>query len=488
MAAAFVISLASSFTGAAESLPPRSAEDTARIALLLAPPADPAKAEAYEANSAGAATVPATTDAKAFTHPSANLSDPMRFTLGQALFAKLWIAAPASTLASDGLGPLYNARACQACHIRDGRGRPLTDTSVHSPSLILRLGIPDPAGTEAYLATLPDPIYGTQLQDFAAPGQTAEGRMSVTYTALPVFLADGLRLTLRQPTYAAANLAYGPLDPATILSPRLAPQMIGLGLLEAIPAEDILAREDPDDSNGDGISGRANMAHGPDGPRLGRFGLKAASATIRDQSAQAFAIDMGLSTPLRHDPAGDCTAQQPACRSAPDGETPGLRDGREVDQATLDLVAYYSRNLGVPARRDVEDPTVLQGKAVFSQLNCTGCHTPKHVTARLPDGPEQSFQLIWPYTDLLLHDMGPGLADGLPEGLATGTEWRTPPLWGIGLAQQVSPEAGFLHDGRARTLLEAILWHSGEAEAQRDAVIAMPTPDRNALIRFLESL
>ena len=451
------------------------------VAEALKPPDNFTAAERFEAMSGGATTLPAT-GPDALTHPAANLTDPMRFTLGQALFAKLWVAAPASTKASDGLGPLFNARACQTCHIRDGRG--LAPTAGDGHSLLIRLARPDPTGVGSYLATLPDPVYGTQLQDFAAPGQTAEGRLDIRYTPLPVTLADGVTVTLRQPSYAIAGEAYGPLDPTTILSPRLAPPMTGLGLLEAIPATDILAREDPDDADGNGISGRANRVNGT----LGRFGLKAAIATVRDQTAQAFAIDMGLSTPLRPAPWGDCTTAQPTCLDAPDGRDPGLRDGVEVDTESLDLVTYYAANLAVPARRNVSDPTVLRGKALFYSLNCTGCHTPKHITARLPATPEQSFQLIWPYTDLLLHDMGPGLADGLPEGLATGTEWRTPPLWGIGLAQTVSPGAGFLHDGRARTLLEAVLWHGGEAEAPRNAVIALPTPDRAALVAFLESL
>jgi CxxC motif-containing protein (DUF1111 family) len=170
------------------------------------------------------------------------------------------------------------------------------------------------------------------------------------------------------------------------------------------------------------------------------------------------------------------------------GQEPGSRDGLEVDAASLDLVAFYSRNLGVPERRDVADPLVLRGKEVFYTLGCTGCHTPKHVTHRLENQPEQSFQLIWPYTDLLLHDMGAGLADNRPEGRASGSEWKTPPLWGVGLTEQVSGHSQFLHDGRARSLLEAVLWHGGEAQAARDGVVALPENDRDALIKFLESL
>jgi CxxC motif-containing protein (DUF1111 family) len=466
---------------------PAMADDAAKRDEALARPTSFAAPERYEAQSAGAATVIAR-DKDAFSLPSASIADKMRFTLGQALFRKLWVAAPTSTKGSDGLGPLYNARACQDCHIRDGRSSAPDDAGKAPASFLLRLGNPDLAATRDYLAALPDPVYGTQLQGFAAPGQISEGEVEVIYSPLPVTLADGTTITLRKPAYDATDLGYGPLADGTILSPRAAPQMIGLGLLEAIPEADILASEDPDDADGDGISGRANWWTGAEGPHLGRFGLKAAQPTVRAQSAQAFATDLGLSTTLHPDPWGDCTEVQTLCRSAPHGQEPGVRDGLEVDNESLDLVTTYARNLAVPARRDVDDPTVLRGKDIFHGLNCTGCHTPKYVTARLPESAEQSFQLIWPYTDLLLHDMGEGLADGLPESRATSAEWRTPPLWGLGLTKVVSPKAGYLHDGRARTVLEAILWHGGEAAPARNAVIALPKPDRDALLAFLESL
>jgi CxxC motif-containing protein (DUF1111 family) len=280
------------------------------------------------------------------------------------------------------------------------------------------------------------------------------------------------------------------MAPGVMLSPRVAPQMIGLGLLEAIPAADILAHADPDDANGDGISGRPQIVMSVEygAPMLGRFGLKGGAPTIREQSAGAFSGDMGLSTPLHPEPWGDCTIAQSDCRNAPAGQEPGIRDGLEVDSQSLDLVTFYARNLGVPERRDIADPTVLHGKQVFYDTGCQACHTPKFVTNRLKDQPEQSFQLIWPYTDLLLHDMGPGLADNRPEGRASGSEWKTPPLWGIGLTRQVSGHTEFLHDGRARSLLEAILWHGGEARGTRDRVVQMPTADRDALIAFLGSL
>lgn len=473
----------------------RTTAEAAKVAAVLAPPIGFTKAEPFETKSAGAATVRAGTTADTFSQPSANtpFEGELTFKLGNALFSKTWIAAPASTRASDGLGPLYNARACQDCHLKDGRGHTPEGDDDNRVSIFLRLSVPggpSPAAITDWLATQAEPTYGGQLQDFAARGHAAEGRMDITYTPLPVTLADGQIITLRAPSYGVSAPGYGPLDPHTMLSPRVAPQMIGLGLLEAIPAADILAREDPADADVDGISGRAaivpSVEYGV--PMLGRFGLKGGTPTVREQSAAAFAGDMGLSNPLHRDPWGECTTAQPACRTAPNGQEAGVRDGLEVDRESFDLVAFYARNLGVPARRDVDAPQVLRGKELFYGLNCTGCHTAKHVTNRLEGQPEQSFQLIWPYTDLLLHDMGPGLADNRPEGRATGSEWKTPPLWGIGLTGQVSGHSQFLHDGRAQSLLAAILWHGGEARAARDAVVALPTPDRDALIKFLESL
>jgi CxxC motif-containing protein (DUF1111 family) len=265
--------------------------------------------------------------------------------------------------------------------------------------------------------------------------------------------------------------------------------MIGLGLLEAIPAQDILALADEADEDGDGISGRPNLVWSIEHEKvmLGRFGLKAGTPTIRHQSAAAFSGDIGISNPLFPNPWGECTEGQSACVDAEHGDDPS-HDGFEVDDQGLDLVTFYAQNLAVPARRGADDPDVLRGKEVFYEAGCTSCHTPKFVTHRLDDQPAQSFQLIWPYTDMLLHDMGPGLADNRPEGRATGTEWRTAPLWGIGLTKLVSGHDTYLHDGRAQTLMEAILWHGGEAQAARDEVIRLSKPDRDALITFLESL
>ena len=474
---------------------PRSAAEQVRISDVTAATQDFTTAEAFEENPGGGGTVRARRDDEAFSQHSANLSfeQELEFKLGNGLFKKIWVFSPASTLASDGLGPLYNARSCQRCHIKDGRGQVPEDPAYRSASMFMRISIPGtvPENLQAvtdYIGTAPDPTYGTQLQDFSRPGVAAEYRFRVSYQPVPVTLSGAEPAMLRAPSYHAAELGYGPLHPDAMLSPRIAPPMIGLGLLEAISTKDILDYADPTDADGDGISGRANLTWSPeyDQIMLGRFGHKAGMATVHQQSAAAFSSDIGISTPLLPAPAGDCTAAQPDCLAAPHGD--GDIRGTEIDQANMDLVTFYSRNLAVPARRDSANPQVLRGKELFYSSGCTSCHRPKFVTQRLADRPENSFQLIWPYSDLLLHDMGPGLADNRPEGRATGQEWRTPPLWGIGLTKQVNPNATYLHDGRARTLLEAVLWHGGEAQAARDKVVTLSPADRSALFRFLESL
>ncbi|MFW2544238.1 di-heme oxidoredictase family protein [Primorskyibacter sp. 2E107] len=482
---------------------PRTSQEADRISGVTRPTSDFSAPEQFEGHPAGAATVRARTDADAFSQPSANMSfeDELDFKLGNGLFRKLWVSSPSSTLASDGLGPLFNARSCQRCHLKDGRGHTPENAEDGRVSMFLRLSVPagpdaEMTDIERYLAKLdgavqrtrPDPVLGGQLQDLALAGHPVEGQMDVTYETIAVSLSGGETATLRRPTYSISGMGYGPLREDLLTSPRVAPQMIGLGLLEAIPAQDILANADPDDADGDGISGRAQIVWSDEfgAPMLGRFGMKAGMPTIREQSAHAFAGDIGISNPLMPNPAGDCTPTQKSCVDAPHGDGDGR--GTEIDEAGLDLVTFYSQNLAVPARRDPGSPEVLKGKEVFYESGCTACHTPKFVTHRLNDDSPQSFQLIWPYTDLLLHDMGEGLADHRPEGRATGREWRTAPLWGIGLTRQVSGHSYLLHDGRARSLLEAILWHGGEAEAARTRVVEMPPEERAALITYLESL
>ena len=474
----------------------RNEAETARIAAVTTPGDDFAHPEKFETHPAGQATKFGILSRNAFSFSSANLSfeDELDFKVGNGFFKRLWVTAPASTTSSDGLGPLFNARGCQSCHIKDGRGHPPENAEDTGVSMFLRVSIPADASeldaeTLQYLANAPDPVYGTQLQDKSIAGINAESRMVIEYTPEPVELGDGTVVELRRPSYSVADMGYGPLHPQAMLSPRIAPQMIGLGLLEAVPEADILANADPDDLDGDGISGRPNIVWSGEFDQwmLGRFGLKAGAPTIRAQSMGAFAGDMGLSNPLHPNGAGECTALQLDCQAAPNGNS--AKDGDlEVSETVMDLVTFYSRNLAVPERRQIDDPTVLRGKELFYSVGCTSCHTPKYVTHRLQDRSEQSFQLIWPYTDMLLHDMGEGLADSRPEWQADGQEWRTPPLWGVGMTETVSGHSYFLHDGRARSLLEAILWHGGEAEMARESVVEMDTSDRTALITFLESL
>ncbi len=474
-----------------------TAEDLARVAAVTAPTTDFSKPESFEGKPAGAGTTTFAPNADSFSHFLDNLSfeQEEQFKLGNALFRKIWVSSPSSTQASDGLGPLFNARGCQSCHIKDGRGHPPFEGQAENVSMFLRLSVP-PGADDTRVALdgvvageVGDPTYGTQLQDFAVPGLKAEGRMVIDYADLPVTLGDGTEVMLRAPQYSVADLAYGPLAEDVMLSPRLANPMIGLGLVEQVPAEDILALADPEDLDGDGISGRPNWTIEPvsQSVMLGRFGWKAGMATIRSQSAAAFAGDVGISTPLVNRPHGDCTGKQAECLAMPTGEQARLGVS-EAPDPVLDLVTFYAQTLGVPERRDVDDPAVLRGKAAFYGAGCASCHVPKFVTSRAAENPAHRFQLIWPYSDFLLHDMGTGLADNRPEGLADGQEWRTPPLWGIGLTETVSGHTFFLHDGRARSLVEAILWHGGEAQAARDAFAQMSQATRDDVVAFLESL
>lgn len=471
-------------------------EDLARVTAITAPTTDFSKAEPFELMQGGAGTSRKRINQDAFSHSSANLTfeEEGTFKLGNGLFRKLWVSSPSSTQASDGLGPLFNARACQSCHLKDGRGHP-PEANPDATSMFLRLAREaETAEEKAAIAehrvlNFADPVYGGQLQDLAVPGLAGEGRMAISYSEVPVTLGDGSTVSLRQPSYSVENPGYGPLGPTTTLSPRVTPQMIGLGLVEQIHPADILANADPDDGDGDGISGKAAIVRdGRSGElTLGRFGWKASRSTIREQSAEAFVGDLGISNPDIKRAHGDCTETQAACLAMPTGVQERLGD-TEAPDPVLDLVTFYSQNLAVPARRKVEDPAVLKGKKLFYDLGCASCHTPKFVTRRDAPNKAQAFQLIWPYSDFLLHDMGEGLADGQQVGDATGTEWRTPPLWGIGLTKRVNGHTFFLHDGRARNLDEAILWHGGESAASRDGYAAATAAERAALIKFLESL
>ncbi|MBZ9881477.1 thiol oxidoreductase [Mesorhizobium sp. CA10] len=471
-------------------------KDQARVLAVTRPTADFTRPEPFELMQGGAGTSRKDINRDAFSQSSANITfeEEGTFKLGNALFRKNWVSSPSSTQASDGLGPLFNERACQNCHLKDGRGRP-PEGDAGSTSMFLRLARDADSAeeraalTDHKLLNFPDPVYGAQLQDLAVPGLKGEGRMRVDYQEQKVTLGDGAVVSLRKPSYTIENLGYGPLDPRTTLSPRLTPPMIGLGLIEQIAPADILARADPGDRDGDGISGRPNIVRDElsGAVTLGRFGWKAQTASIRQQTADAFAGDIGISTPEMPKHWGDCTEAQKDCLVMPDGVQQRLGTA-EAPPPVMDLVTFYSQNLAVPARRNLDEPDVLAGKKQFYEMGCIACHTPKFVTMRGTPDKAQAFQLIWPYSDFLLHDMGEGLADGQRVGEASGSEWRTPPLWGIGLTATVNGNAFYLHDGRARTLAEAILWHGGEGQKARDRFVGAAAADRDALIKFLESL
>ncbi len=445
------------------------------------------QAEPGEALSGGQ-TTGTTQNRTAFMQPSANLTHERQldFAVGNSFFRSPWVIAPSTTTARDGLGPLMNTNACQNCHIKDGRGHPPEgDGDVSAVSMLVRVSLP-PSAEMAHLiekvGVVPDPVYGAQLQDMAIPGVVPEARIRVTYETSHVSFKDGTQVELRKPQLQISNWGYGPISPKAQFSTRIAPPMIGLGLLEAIPDEAILANAKAQKKANNGIAGQPNYVWDDAQQRtvLGRFGLKAGQPTLNQQNVHAFANDMGLTTTLR--PFDECTPAQTACKNAPDGGEP------EVSDHLLSQVLFYTRNLAVPARRKVNDPQVLDGKGLFHQAGCQQCHTPQYTTRSDAAEPELANQVIRPYSDLLLHDMGAGLADNRPEFKASGNQWRTPPLWGIGLTQTVSGHSQFLHDGRARNLLEAIAWHGGEAEAAKQHVLAYDADQRAALLAFLNSL
>lgn len=417
----------------------------------------------------------------AFTKPASNITadHEASFFTGNSYFNQPWVQAPSSTETRDGLGPLFNARSCASCHFKDGRGKPPLDSSEPFEGLLLRISVP---GADAHGAPLPDPQYGGQLQPFGVLGVPPEARPTVTYEEAGGAYADGEPYSLQIPRYELHDLAHGPLAPDAMLSPRVAPAMAGLGLLEAITLERLQQLEDPDDQNGDGISGRLNWVWDvtAGAPAPGRFGWKAEQPSVRQQSAGAFVGDIGITSSLF--PEQDCMPSDAACLAAHSGGAP------EIPDHLFDRVEIYSLLLAVPVRERYDDELVLRGKALFSEIGCGGCHVSRHETGEKAGFPELSGQEIWPYTDLLLHDMGPELSDSRPSFGAVGAEWRTPPLWGLRFYRIVNGHDRLLHDGRARGVAEAILWHGGEAESARESFKTLAAADRRALIEFVESL
>ena len=430
----------------------------------------------------GGSTSRAHISQNSFSLPAPLLSNLERrhFEVGDSFFTQNWVTAPASTKARDGLGPTFAAQSCSSCHTRGGRGEPPDpDGEKARLGLVLLLSVPGADPVTGSPAQLPN--YGQKLQDRSIIGVPAEGRVQVSYETITGEYGDGTPYELRKPTFEAVELAYGPFPNEAMISPRLAPQVIGLGLLEAIDAESILAASDPDDADGDGISGRANMVADArsDSLVLGRFGWKANVPTLEQQVALAFHTDIGISSDLHM--SENCPGIQKECASAPNGGSPELTPSR------LEAVTFYMRVLSVPSMRDADDPDVRAGERLFTEFGCASCHT---VTQRTGDSDIETLahQVFHPFTDLLLHDMGEDLADNRPHFDASGSEWRTPPLWGIGLLDRVSRGSSLLHDGRARNVSEAILWHGGEAEASKEAFRLADKEERDQILKFLEAL
>ncbi len=461
------------------------------IALAVFASAVYAAKESMDANTAGAVTVHAT-GRHAFSFPAANLSneEQTRFAIGNSFFRRNWVESPASTTARDGLGPHFIARSCGGCHVQDGRGKPpeiLEGLNTEQPvDLLIRLSVP---GVDSVHGVVPEPTYGDQLNNAAMTGVKPEGQVRIQTTELKGQYPDGTPYVLQKPVYSITDLAYGPLSPDTMISPRIAPQLIGVGLLEAIRTEDILANAKAQAARSDGIKGVPNQVWDAYSKRerLGRFGWKANVATLAHQTAGAFLGDIGITSSLF--PMENCTAAQADCLSAPNGSD---NHEPELSDRLFNEIVFYQATLAPPARRNVSDPVVLKGKKLFEQAQCAACHRPSYVTGEAPfpalSSPALQGQTIWPYTDLLLHDMGEGLADHRPDFKANGRQWKTPPLWGIGLIPDVNNHMRLLHDGRANGVEEAILWHGGEAQASKKRFMHYSAEDRAALIRFVESL
>ncbi len=430
-----------------------------------------------------------TSEAFAKTARNINSRERVVFAQGTEVFNAYWTADPNDEF--GGLGPNFDMVACAPCHVNDGRGTgPATDGPLPD-GMITKLATDDPSMFER---------FGKQITRQHTEG-TPEAQVSVVYEEVPGEFADGETYSLRRPTYVVEPGDGGPLDGDAVLGVRQAPQLSGMGLLELLPEADLEELADPEDEDGDGISGRLSEGTDllTDTKMLGRFGWNASVPTIEQQAATALAGDMSLTS--RYFPGdecldgGECERHGSPTTSRWTVSDQGSRGPEESDEDSdwevtdeqLFELTIYTMGLGVPAIRDVEDPEVLRGRDLFEDAGCTSCHAGGFTTGK---GYMQglSNQPVNPFTDLLLHDMGEELGDMTVSGDTVPTEWRTPPLWGIGLVETVNGHTTFLHDGRARNLEEAVLWHGGEAEATRDAYRTMDADDRAAVIRYLESL
>ncbi|MBL4744912.1 MAG: thiol oxidoreductase [Flavobacteriaceae bacterium] len=410
-----------------------------------------------------------------FDNPAPNLSsDNLAMHLaGDMQFEQAFVTAPAAV--NPGLGAQFNNTSCISCHPKDGRARFPQDINSNS-GFFLRTSIP---GTDIHGGPNPTPGFGGQLQNHAIYGKTPEVKFTISYQDLPVHFKDGTTIILQKPIYGITD-SYIPMPAQAMFSPRIGPPVYGLGLLEAIKASDLLKNEDVLDENEDEISGKANRVWDPVSKthQIGRFGWKGGAPSVMVQSAGAYHGDMGLTSPLfPHEADAGQTNGSPLALSTP-----------EISQEILDQIEIYCQTLAVPAARNLDDPMVIQGFQIFEDANCVACHIPKHITGIIQGVPAISNQTIYPYTDLLLHDMGDDLADNRPEFLANGNEWQTRPLWGIGLTNLVNGHTNFLHDGRARNLEEAILWHGGEAKKSKEYYTDLTKKERTSLLAFLNAI
>ncbi|MDX2145451.1 MAG: di-heme oxidoredictase family protein [Rhodospirillaceae bacterium] len=434
----------------------------------------------------GGETTP-TTPLMDFTAVVANADGDAKafFSNGNQTFTATWTPAPGRQPVTDGLGPVFNRESCFDCHLDNGRGAPPEGPGDALLSSLVRISIP---GSDEHGGPRPVPFYGDQIQDRGIPGVPAEAKPSIAWENVDGTYGDGTRFSLRRPIVSLNNPAFGPLPKDLLTSFRVANPMIGLGLLESVPATTLQALADPEDRDGDGISGRVNIVWdgGNKSMSEGRFGWKANAPSLVHQNAGAALGDMGITTPVNR--VDLCTDGQDACAAAAKAANPSGEPEMGFD-LFLRLVVF-SRLVAVPPQRDAENPAVKRGEEIFRAIGCAACHMPTLIAGRAADGvkPEFAEQTFHPFTDLLLHDMGEGLADGRPDFLASGSEWRTTPLWGIGLTAAVSGHTYFLHDGRARNLAEAVLWHGGEAETAKEEFRALPAARRAELLAFLNSL
>ncbi|MBL8642456.1 MAG: c-type cytochrome [Rhodospirillaceae bacterium] len=420
---------------------------------------------------------------EAFTFAAENIKPMNRpmFAFGNQMFTAEWTPAPGPQPTTDGLGPMFNRESCVACHVQNGRGKAPDGPNDLMDTMLMRWSVP---GEAEHGAPKPVPGYGDQLQDRALDGLKPEGRARVTWSEVKGAYADGTPYTLRTPSFKYTDLAYGNLPKDIMSSPRVANPMVGLGLLESVPASTLEALADPDDKDGDGISGRINTVWDAPSQSLkpGRFGWKANVASLSHQNAGAARGDMGISTPVFV--ADVCEQGQAKCFEYAKKADQGI----EMEDSFFERLNIYMHLLAVPQQRGADRPEVKRGEVLFRGAGCASCHMPTLKTDDTAPFAELKNQTFHPFTDLLLHDMGEALNDNRPDFMASGSEWRTAPLWGIGLTQTVNGHTHFLHDGRARNIAEAILWHGGEAEAAKEKFRSMPKAERDDLLAFLNSL